>query len=118
MLSCLPDHVVVILRVEVLPAPISVVVVDPVVHQVTAVVVHLLPFPRVDAVAARTVHLGVDGEQPAGVAGDAVPVAPDLLLLSQTTEIYLSDKRPKSSNATTNIQIFIFTTEVCGITIL
>ena len=94
MLSCLPDHVVVILRVEVLPAPISVVVVDPVVHQVTAVVVHLLPFPRVDAVAARTVHLGVDGEQPAGVAGDAVPVAPDLLLLSQTTEIYLSDRRP------------------------
>ena len=87
MLLCLPQHVIVALGVEVLAASEDVVLVDAVVHQVTAVVVHLLPLARVDTVGPGLVHLGVDGEEPAGIAGDAVPLPPDLLLAG-TTEIF------------------------------
>ena len=87
MLLCLPQHVIVALGVEVLAASEDVVLVDAVVHQVTAVVVHLLPLARVDTVGPGLVHLGVDGEEPAGIAGDAVPLPPDLLLAG-TTKIF------------------------------
>ena len=87
MLLCLPQHVIVALGVEVLAASEDVVLVDAVVHQVTAVVVHLLPLARVDTVGPGLVHLGVDGEEPAGIAGDAVPLPPHLLLAG-TTEIF------------------------------
>ena len=88
MLLCFPQHVIVALGVQVLAASEDVVVVDAVVHQVAAVVVHLLPLPRVDAVGPGLVHLGVDGEETAGIAGDAVPLSPHLLLLGGTTEIF------------------------------
>ena len=59
-----------------------------VVHEVAAVVVHLLPLPRVDTVGPGLVNLGVDREETAGIAGDAVPLSPHLVLLAGTTEIF------------------------------
>ena len=67
-------------------------------------VVHLLAFPRVDAVAARTVHLRVDGEKTTGITGHTVPVPPFFLLLSRTTEI--------SQESLTSDLSVIFTEEV------